>query len=452
MGNTTAPADHHRIITRRSFAGVLGALGAAGVMRNRRAARASDRTTVTVWTWQDGVAVKALEDAASSFDAAQNDVHVEVVRRPAVYSTFQLLNTIRDGIGPDLAIGDRGLLAERDANGICDDLAPYLANANPAIDLDRDFLPFAAQEVRLGDRVLGIPLETSVRVLAVNRLALASAGVGLAEWSPDRGPVTFDRLAEVAQGLDRKNADGFYEQLGFLPGFGEGSVYRYLHAWGAGYFDEAQCAFTVDNPEAVSAATWVRAYGQHFEGSQLDEFLMRNGGVDVPAGTAFLRGELAFALVRGEDLAAIAQLKPGFELGATFIQIPATGAPSRSWATGNAISLMTGAKHPEEAARFATYLASADVLDRYGLAIGSLPSRKQPSPEVLKGLALPSFIPDNVLPGAVGTPHVPIASQFGDLLVQAWSDTTSGAVDIASGFADLQAQANQDLADAGLCA
>lgn len=434
--------------TRRGFAGMLGGLGAARILRGQCTVRASDPTTVTVWTWQDSVGVKALESVASAFNASQSDISVDIIRRPAVYSTFQLLNTIRDGLGPDLIVGGRGLLAERNAIGLCDDLAPYLTAASPAIDLD-EFLSFAAQEVRLGDRVVGIPLETTVRVLTFNRTLLSAAGLDLTEWEPAQGPVTFDRFAEVAEGLDTRNADGTYAQVGYLPAFGEGTPYQYLIAWGAAYFDEQQCAFTVDTPPARAAAEWVRADQQHFEQSPLDEFFMRNGGVSVPAGMPFVKGEIVFALMRGEDLRAVASLEPGFDLGTTFIPVPATSDPSRSWATGNAISLMTGAKHPEEAARFVSYLASADVLERYCLALGSLPSRKQVSPEVLQGLALPAFVTDQVLATAEGSPPVPIASHFQDLLFGAWTDIVRGSVDVASGLSDLQSQAEQALSDDG---
>ncbi|MGC4107849.1 MAG: extracellular solute-binding protein [Thermomicrobiales bacterium] len=451
MGNTTAPADRHRI-TRRSLTGALGALGAAGVMRERRAARASDRATVTVWTWQDSVGVKALEDVASSFDASQSDIHVEVVRRPDMISTFQLLNTIRDGYGPDLCVGNRGLLAERDALGLFEDLAPYLADADVAFELDRDVLPSSVQEVRLGNgRVVGLPLETTVRVLAYNRTALTDAGVDLAEWDPVHGPAAFGRLAEVAQGLDLVDASGAYERLGYLPGFGEDTPYQYFQSWGASYWDDEHCAFTLDTPEARGAIDWVRAYGQHFDGSKLDAFIVRNGGVAVPAGTPFLKGEIVFALVRGEDLRSIAALDPDFEVGATFVPVPASGAPSRSWATGNALSLMTGARNPQAAVRFMAHMVNADVLGQYCLALGSLPSRKQEAPEVLNGLALPSFVTDSVLPSAVPTPHVPIASQFQDLLYGAWSGMVTGTMDGASGLAGLQEDATQALADAGVC-
>ncbi|HWK80364.1 MAG TPA: hypothetical protein VNP95_06335, partial [Thermomicrobiales bacterium] len=93
-----------------------------------------------------------------------------------------------------------------------------------------------------------------------------------------------------------------------------------------------------------------------------------------------------------------------------------------------------------------------NVLDRYCLALGSLPSRKTVPPAVLEGLALPSFIPDWVLPTAVPSPPVPIATQFQDLLLGAWVDMAQGTVDIASGVAALQSDATQALADSGSCA
>lgn len=438
----------YRGISRRSFVASAGPLGVAAAMRRRQRVRAADRPTVTVWTWQDSAGVAALAAVASSFNASQDEVAVEVVRRPDVISTFQLVLTIRDGQGPDLCVGGRGLLAERDALGIFQDLAPSLANLDPGFALDRDTQPIAAQEVRLGDRLVGVPLETSVRVLAFNRSLLADAGVDLTEWDPARGPVTFDRLAEVARTLDRTDGSGAYERLGFLPSFGEGSPYTYLHAWGASYWDSGQCAFTVDTPEARAAIGWVRDDLKHFDESNLDAFVMRNGGVTVPTCAAFLAGEIAFALVRGEDLRAIAQAAPGIDLGATFVPVPAAGASSRSWATGSAISLMTGATQPAGAARFVAYLTREDVLDRYCLALGSLPSRTVISPDVVKGLALPSFIPDEVLPNAVPTPPVPVATQFQDLLFGAWTDLVLGRTDLDAGLASLQADAEQSLADA----
>ena len=417
-------------------------------MRHRQPVRAADRPTVTVWTWQDSAGVAALEAVASAFTDSQDEVAVEVVRRPDVISTFQLVLTIRDGQGPDLCVGGRGLLAERDALGVFQDLTPSLADLDPAFNLDRDTQPIAAGEVRLGNRLVGIPLETSVRVLAFNRSLLSDAGVDLPEWDPARGPVTFDRLAEVARSLDRTDASGAYDRLGFLPSFGEGSPYTYLHAWGASYWDSGQCAFTVDTPEARAAIGWVRDDLQQFDGPDLEAFLMQNGGVTVPTGAAFLTGKIAFALVRGEDLRSIVQAAPGIDLGATFLPVPAAGAPSRSWATGNAVSLMTGATQPEGAARFVAYLTRGDVLDRYCLALGSLPSRTVISPDVVKGLALPSFIPDAVLPNAAPTPPVPVATQFQDLLFGAWTDMVLGGTDLDAGLASLQGDADQALADA----
>lgn len=434
-----------------AVAGAVGLGGAIGVVRERGSSSTPGRVPVTVWTWQGNAGYKALLDAAASFNASQDEIDVTVVQRLDVITTFQLLLTIRSGLGPDLCVGDRSVLAERDAKGICGDIASYLGEPGATIDLDRDFFPCAVEDVRLGDRVVGIPLETTVRVLAVNRSALTAAGVEVAEWTPAHGPATFARLAQVARSLDRADASGMLERAGFVPTFGQGSAYQYLSSWGARYYDETGCAFTLDTPEARGAAQWVHDAIQRTGGQRMAALLQRGQGVIVAPGTPFLRGEIVFAIVLDQELRAIEQSSAGFELGATFVPVPATGEPSRSWATGNALSMMTGARHPREAFRFMAYMASADVLERYCMAIESLPSRKPLPPAVLDALARPPFVTDSVLPGAVPSSHVPIATQFGDLLAARWLDMASGAVDVAAGLADLDSEANQALSDAGLC-
>jgi ABC-type glycerol-3-phosphate transport system substrate-binding protein len=445
---------HPRRLSRRAALGTLGAvaLGAAGVtgtigvVRHHGPAKTSGRVPITIWSWQSSAEIEALKDAAASFNASQEESTVKIVQRPDAYSTFQLTLTIRDRLGPDLCIGGRDLLAERDALGLCQDLTPYLADAGPELDLDRDFLSVAVKDVRRLDRILGIPLDTTVRLLMFNRSALASSGIDPASWQPDHGPVTFDHLAQVAHSLDRKDTTGAFERVGFAPTFGAGSADQYLHSWGAQYFDDTRCAFALTTPEALGAAQWVHDDIQH-EGAAL----LQKGQSFAAPGTPFLQGDVAFALGTDRDLDNLSREHPDIDVGATFVPTPDASTPSRSWATGNALSLMTGAKHPEEAVRFLTYMAQEDTLSRYCLGIGSLSSRKTMTPEFVKGLARPAFITDAVLPGAVPTPHVPIATQFGALLGGYWSHMLAGSVGVGAGLNELQAGATQALAQTGLC-
>jgi len=450
---TNAPPRHlsRRVVLGIMAMGVVGIGGTVGIVREQGASRNSGRIPVTVWSWQSRTEVQALSDAADGFNASQEEIEVRVERRPPAYSSLQLLLTIRNGLGPDVCIGGRGLLAERDAIGICEDIAPYLGDVGMRIDLDHDFHPSVAREVRIGERIVGIPLDMTVRVLMVNRSILATEGVDATEWSPDHGPVTFDRLAEVAQSLNRQDASGAYERVGFVPTFDQGSAYQYLNSWGARYFDEGQCTFTVDKPEALGAAQWVHDYVQHEGAQQLDDLLRRGQGVVAAAGTPFLRGDIVFAIATDQELHIIASVQSDIDLGATFVPVPAGSMPSRSWMTGNALSLMTGSRHPREAVRFLAYMAEEDVLSRYCLRIGSLSSRVTMPTELLQGLARPSFVTDMVLPAAITSPHVPIATEFGDLLGAYWSDMLSGHTNVKAGLTDLQSQANKELANTGLC-
>ena len=164
-----------------------------------------------------------------------------------------------------------------------------------------------------------------------------------------------------------------------------------------------------------------------------------------------MRGDIVFAIATDQELKAIAAVQPDIDLGATFVPVPDGSMPSRSWVTGNALSLLTRSKHPKEAVRFLAYMAREDVLSRYCLSIGSLSSRVTMPAELLQGLARPSFVTDMVLPTAIPSPHVPIATEFGDLLGAYWSDMLSGHTDVKAGLTDLQSQANKELAYVGLC-
>ncbi len=457
---TNAPPRVHHLSRRGVVAlgaiamGVVGIGGAVGVVREQGSSRnrSSGRIPVTVWSWQSSAEVQALSDAADGFNASQEEIEVRVVQRPGAYVSLQLLLTIRNGLGPDLCIGGRGLLAERVANGICDDIAPYLGDDGISIDLDHDFHPSVAREVRIGKRIVGIPLDTTVRVLMVNRSILAKEGVDVTEWSPNHGPVTFDRLSEVAQSLNRQDTSGAFERVGFVPTFDQGSAYQYLHSWGARYFDEGQCTFTIDTPEALGAARWVHDDVQQEGAQQLGDLLRRGQGIAAAAGTPFLRGDIVFAIATDQELNAIAAVRPDIDLGATFVPVPDGSMPSRSWMTGNALSLMARSRHPREAVRFLAYMAREDVLSQYCLSIGSLSSRVTMPPELLQGLARPSFVTNMVLPAAIPSPHVPNATQFDDLLGAYWSDMLSGHTDVKAGLTDLQSQATKELANAGLCA
>lgn len=319
------------------------------------------------------------------------------------------------------------------------------------IDLDRDYLPSVVQEVRIGERLVGIPLDTTVRVLVANRSILAQEGVDNTEWGPNHGPATFDRLAKVAQSLNQQDASGAYKRVGFVPTFGQGSAYQYLHSWGARYFDEGTCTFTVNTPEALSAAQWVHDVVQHEGAHQLDDVILRGQGIVASAGAPFMRGDIVFAIVTDQELQTIATVLPDIDLGATFMPVPESTTPSRSWATGSAICLMAGTRHPREAIRFLAYMATDEVLSRYCLSIGSLSGRKTMSQELLMGLRRPAFVVDTVLAEAIPSPHVPIATEFGDLLGAYWSDMLSGDVEVKAGLDELQVQANKTLGFTTLC-
>ena len=340
----------------------------------------------------------------------------------------------REGLGPDLCIGGRESW-RRDAIGIWDDHA-YLAEANSIIDLDGDFLPFAAEDSR---RVawLAFPWNDG-RVLAMNRAMLTAAGVDLTGWNPDRGPVTFDRLAEWRR-LDRKNADGGYDQVGYVPGFGEA---RPISTYKPGVPRISTRAMLLHHrhpgPRARSVGC---AHSSNTRTLRHWCILMTREGVTAAPGMPFLQGNRVLPCFRIRTCDPSRRSSPISTSASPLCRVRplvrhrAHGQPAMR-------SRATGARNPDAAVRFIDYLTSAEV-ERYCLALGCLPSRKHASPEAMKTLARPSFVTDQVLATAVGSPPVPIASHFQDLLYGVWGDMVSGKVETAARLSELQSQADQ---------
>ena len=89
---------------------------------------------------------------------------------------------------------------------------------------------------------------------------LTEAGVDLAEFDWANGPVTWDRVAEIATALNVKDSNGNYERVGFVPWFNQGWHYTYGFSWGGSFYNDAECQVTPNDPPIVEAFQWVYDY------------------------------------------------------------------------------------------------------------------------------------------------------------------------------------------------
>src|SRR6188768_1439065 len=186
-------------------------VGALSTMRTTPA-RAQDARKVTFWSAFVDPDKAVLTNMVNTFNAQSTDFQVEYVSTPPeqVTDSTKLMTAVRGGTGPDIYHLDRFIVAQRAAGGLLQDLSQF----PDAVDYMNNYLDFAKAEASYNGSPYALPFDTDTRALYYNKTMLASVGVDPAEFDQANGPVTWDRVAEVAALLDVKDSNGNYTQMG----------------------------------------------------------------------------------------------------------------------------------------------------------------------------------------------------------------------------------------------
>ncbi len=203
-------------------------VGALSTMRTTPA-HAQDARKVTFWSAFTDPDKTVLMGMVDTFNAQSTDFQVEYVSTPPeqVTDSTKLMTAVRGGTGPDVYHLDRFIVAQRAAGGLLQDLSEF----PDAVDYMSNYLDFAKAEASYNGSPYALPFDTDARALYYNKTMLQSVGVDPAEFDQANGPLTWDRVAEVAALLDVKDSNGNYTQMGFVPWVNQGWHYTYGFSW-----------------------------------------------------------------------------------------------------------------------------------------------------------------------------------------------------------------------------
>lgn len=305
-----------RRINRRTFVQGTAALGVSatavsGALRATPSARAA--TEVTMWTTftaQDLANIQAVVDA---YNAQSTGAQVKLVGVPPaqVTDTSKLMTAVRGGTGPDIYLLDRFIVAQNAATGLLQDLSSLGAD-----EVIKNYVPFAQQEASYNGKVWALPFDTDARALYYNKDLITAAGFDPAEFDQSKGPVTWDRVAEVAAKIDKQDSNGNYTQMGFIPWLNQGWHYTYGFSWGGKFFDYTKCEVSPTDQPIVDAFTWVQNYCKNLGADKVNAFgnPSMQPGFD-PAQHPFHLGQLGFQITGDWEIAQMAQYAPKVNYG-----------------------------------------------------------------------------------------------------------------------------------------
>ena len=145
------------------------------------------------------------------FKTDNPDVDLELLRGSSGgTSPDRLITAIAGGTPPDVVQFERSIVVEWANKGL---LLPI--DNLMKISVKSSWLPGSYSEVSHAGQTYGLPWDTDLRGLYWNKSLVAESGI-----DDSRGPATLAELDDMALKLTKREADGRFTQLGFIPWLG----------------------------------------------------------------------------------------------------------------------------------------------------------------------------------------------------------------------------------------
>lgn len=301
------------------------------------------KTQVIVWginPLQVGSGNKEMIDA---FNASHPDIELVPQSTPgtAGYATqdvAKLLAAIASGNPPDVTWLDRFTAAQFASRNALTPIDDYVEMSGFDVS---EYYDYTIQELTFNGKLWGLPYDTDTRPLYWNKDVFKEVGL-----DPERPPQTWDELLQYSQKITKVDNEGKFLRIGYIPTFGNTSMYLYGYANGAKFLSEDGRKALLNAPELVEALEYVckhyeflggaekvNAYQSTFQGESNDPFLIGQVGMLVTVNNA---------------TQSYARYNPNLNFGAALPPAPA-GKPQVTWSGGWSYAIPRGAKHPKEA-------------------------------------------------------------------------------------------------------
>jgi len=408
--------NRRQFMTRAAAAGV-SATAISGALRSFPT-RAQSAVEVQFWTTFSANDLANVQAVVDAYNAQASGSTVKVVQVPPAQVTdvTKLLTAVRGGTGPDMYHLDRFIVAQNAATGVLQDLSSMGADLSP-------YISFAKEEATFDGKAYALPFDTDARALYYNKKMISAAGFDPAELDSSKGPITWDRVAEIAAKIDQKDSNGNYSQMGFVPWDNQGWHYTYGFSWGGKFFDQAACEVSPTDTPIVAAFQWVQDYCNNLGADKVSAFAnAQNLPGANPSENTFYTEKLAMTVTGDWQIASIPQYNANLDYGIAWMPVPKAGDNSVTWAGGWSAVIPQGAKHVEEALTAMQFICGEAGQRIYTQKSAHLPTWQSLLSDKELFAGAHSFFSE-ILPSAKNRPPLPVGAKYWDELTVAWQKT-----------------------------
>lgn len=316
-----------------------------------------------------------INNLVKQFNNSQDKVEVKQIGY-SFWDYWDKLNIVvaaKNGNAPDIGLNTLDNSISRADAGLIYDLSPLIKRDNFNLgDFYQNQIDFGTYK---GD-IYSLPFTSTTRVLYYNLDLFQKAGLTEADV-----PKTWDELSKVAKQLDKVDASGNIQVMGFDPTAGDATYHGWLWTKGLDFFD-AKFNPTLDDSQHEEVLRWMRDFNKNFTPKQKQGFGEANKLIGLDPFTA---GRMAMYIGSDALHYTLTQKKVNFKYGVASIPIP-EGGTRVNWGSGFSLEMFNNGdeKKKEAAWEFYKYLMSPDVQKQYYEISGWLMSNKKAMEEPAK--------------------------------------------------------------------
>ncbi|MDR0138641.1 ABC transporter substrate-binding protein [Metabacillus idriensis] len=380
-----------------------------------------DKVTIDFWYTWGGDEANVIKDLIDEYNKSQDKVFVKGLSQGDVQKQ---MTAIVGGNPPDLASHpDENKIASWAERGVITPLDDYMKADK--FDFE-DFLPSARTAVQYEDKTYALPVVMNAWMLYYNKDLFEQAGL-------DGPPETIQELEEYNKKLS-KIEDGRIEKLGIWPA---GNPYMWMNAFGGQLWDADKNVPTPTDEGLKKTFELNKRMWDQYGADAVDRLASSEGKYDSPQ-NSFFSGKYAMAF-DGEWLATfIKKYAPNLNYGIAPMPYDENHPESKNGGFINVGTLYIpkGAKHPQEAWEFLSWITEKEQMVQFAAGLGNLPPRKSAADaEEFKDVPAYETFMDYISNGEMkSVPPVPYLEEYLQELQKTHDDVLRDKISIEDGL------------------
>ncbi|MFC5651224.1 ABC transporter substrate-binding protein [Paenibacillus solisilvae] len=309
------------------------------------------KVKVVVWGLDPMAIGSGNKDMIDEFNKSHPNIELVTQAMPgsAGYDTqdlSKLTAAIAAGSPPDVVNLNGPFIMEVASRGILMPLDDMIKSSD--LDLSK-FYEYTVKQMSFKGHVWGLPGGMDDRILYYNKDMFKQAGL-----DPNTPPKTWDELLDYSKKLTVMNGDS-YEQIGFIPNFGNSWLYLYAIQNNGKFLDDEGKKVLLNSPENVEALEFmVKGYDILGGAQKLNAY---SSSFQSGANDPFLSGKVAMVINGNWALTDLLRFAPNLNFGVAMPPTP-TGGDFKTWSGGWAWGVPKGTKHPQEAFEVTKWLTT----------------------------------------------------------------------------------------------